>query len=298
MAVEVTEEQIRPLLELDEVREAVENALRLYSQGNADQPVRTMVSVKEHGGFLGVTPSYAGALGVKIITFYPDNSENSRPFTGVIMFNPRDGKLRATLEGSFLSSVRAAAVSASAINLLAGKNASTLAMIGAGTLAHTHLAAFRRVRHFKEVRVFSKKGGPEFAREYGVTRATSAQQAIEGADVVLTATDSQTPVLEGSWLAPGAMVCSVGAPRPSMRELDDETIRRAGQQIYVDSREAALKESGDVIKAGHVEAELGELLNGTHPGRKSDDDIIIFKSMGMAVQDMAAADLVCRKLGI
>ena len=131
-----------------------------------------------------------------------------------------------------------------------------------------------------------------------MTLATSAQQAIEGADIVLTATDSQTPVLEGSWLAPGAMVCSVGAPRPTMRELDDQTIMRAGRQIYVDSREAALKESGDVIKAGHVQAELGELLNGTHPGRQSDDDIIIFKSMGMAVQDMAAADLVCRKLGI
>jgi len=298
MAVEITEEQIRPLLELDEVRDAVENALRLYSKGSADQPLRVMVSVKEHGGFLGVTPSYAGALGVKIITFYPNSSENSRPFTGVIMFNPRDGKLRATLEGSFLSSVRTAAVSASAVDLLARRNAAVLAMIGAGALAHTHLPALKRVRNIRDVRVFSKKGGPEFAKQHCVTLATSAQQAIEGADIVLTATDSQTPVLEGSWLAPGAMVCSVGAPRPTMRELDDQTIMRAGQQIYVDSREAALKESGDVIKAGHVQAELGELLNSTHPGRQSDEDIIIFKSMGMAVQDMAAADLVCRKLGV
>lgn len=298
MAVEITEDQIRPLLDLDEVRNAVDEALRLYSQGKADQPVRTMVAVKEHGGFLGVTPSYAGALGVKIITFYPDSQENSRPFTGVIMFDPRNGRLRATLEGSLLSSVRTAAVSASAVNLLARKNASTLALIGAGALAQTHLPAFRRIRDIKEVRVFSKKGGPEFAESHGITLATSAKQAIEGADIVLTATDSHTPVLEGSWLAPGAMICSVGAPRPSMRELDDETIARAKAQIYVDSRAAALKESGDVIKAGHVQAELGELLNGTHPGRQSDDDIIIFKSMGMAVQDIAAADLVCRKLGV
>ncbi len=298
MAVEITEDQIRPLLELDEVRNAVDEALRLYSQGKADQPVRTMVSVKDHGGFLGVTPSYAGALGLKIITFYPDSQENSRPFTGVIMFDPRNGKLRATLEGSLLSSVRTAAVSASAVNLLARKNASTLAMIGAGALAQTHLPAFQRVRNIKDVRVFSKKGGPEFAEKHGITLATSARQAIEGADIVLTATDSQTPVLEGSGLAAGAMICSVGAPRPSMRELDDETITRAKMHIYVDSRAAALKESGDVIKAGHVQAELGELLNGTHPGRQSDDDIIIFKSMGMAVQDIAAADLVCRKLGV
>ena len=298
MAVEITEDQIRPLLDLDEVRNAVDEALRLYSQGKADQPVRTMVAVKEHGGFLGVTPSYAGALGVKIITFYPDSQENSRPFTGVLMFDPRNGKLRATLEGSLLSSVRTAAVSASAVNLLARKRASTLAMIGAGALAQTHLPAIRRIRDIKEVRVFSKKGGPEFADKHGITLATSARQAIEGADIVLTATDSHTPVFEGSWLAPGAMICSVGAPRPSMRELDDETIARAKAQIYVDSRAAALKESGDVIKAGHVQAELGELLNGTHPGRQSDDDIIIFKSMGMAVQDIAAADLVCRKLGV
>ncbi len=298
MAVEITEDQIRPLLDLDEVRNAVDEALRLYSQGKADQPVRTMVAVKEHGGFLGVTPSYAGALGVKIITFYPDSQENSRPFTGVIMFDPRNGKLRATLEGSLLSSVRTAAVSASAVNLLARKKASTLAMIGAGALAQTHLPAFKRIRDIKEVRVFSKKGGPEFAEQHGITLATSAKQAIEGADAVLTATDSHTPVFEGSWLAPGAMICSVGAPRPSMRELDDETIARAKAQIYVDSRAAALKESGDVIKAGHVQAELGELLNGTHPGRQSEDDIIIFKSMGMAVQDIAAADLVCRKLGV
>lgn len=298
MAVEITEDQIRPLLDLDEVRNAVDEALRLYSQGKADQPVRTMVAVKEHGGFLGVTPSYAGALGVKIITFYPDSQENSRPFTGVIMFDPRNGKLRATLEGSLLSSVRTAAVSASAVNLLARKKASTLAMIGAGALAQTHLPAFKRIRDIKEVRVFSKKGGPEFAEKHGITLATSAKQAIEGADIVLTATDSHTPVFEGSWLAPGAMICSVGAPRPSMRELDDETIARAKTQIYVDSRAAALKESGDVIKAGHVQAELGELLNGTHSGRQSDDAIIIFKSMGMAVQDIAAADLVCRKLGV
>ena len=115
---------------------------------------------------------------------------------------------------------------------------------------------------------------------------------------MLAATDSQTPVLDGKWLAPGALVCSVGAPRPTMREMDDATITRAGRHVYVESREAALKESGDVIKAGHVEAELGEVLSGVHPGRQSAEDIIIFKSLGMAVQDIAAADLVCRKLGI
>lgn len=241
MTVEIGEAQIRPLLDLDEVRSAVENALRLFSQGKAVQPLRTMVSVSDHGGFLGVTPAYAGALGLKIITFYPDSPDNSRPFTGIIMFNPRDGKLRAALEGTLISSVRTAAVSASAVNLLARRNAGVLAMIGAGALATTHLPAFKKIRNLKDVRVWSKRGGPEFAKEHGVTLATSVQQAVEGADIVLTATDSQTPVFNGKWLSPGALVCSVGAPRPTMRELDDETIARAGRRIYVDSREAALK---------------------------------------------------------
>ena len=298
MSVEISEEQIRPLLDLDEVRSAVENALRLCSQGKADQPLRMMVAVPEYGGFLGVTPSYAGALGVKIITFYPGNPDNSRPYTGIVMFNPGDGKLRATLAGALISSVRTAAVSASAVNLLARRDAKALAIIGAGALATTHLPAFKRIRNLKDVRVWSKHGGPEFAKEHGVQLATSAQQAVEGADIVLTATDSQTPVIDGKWLSPGALVCSVGAPRPTMRELDDETIARAGGRIYVDSREAALKESGDVIRAGHVHAELGEVLNGARHGRQSDEDIIIFKSLGMAVQDIATADLVCRKLGI
>ena len=106
-------------------------------------------------------------------------------------------------------------------------------MIGAGALAQTHLPAFKRVRNIKEVRVFSKQGGPEFAKQHGVTLAASAQRAIEGADIVLAATDSQTPVLDGKWLAPGALVCSVGAPRPIMRELDDATIARAGRHVYV-----------------------------------------------------------------
>lgn len=257
-----------------------------------------MVAVPEHGGFLGITPSYAGALGVKIITFYPGNLDNSRPYTGIILFNPRDGKLRATLAGTLISSVRTAAVSASAVNLLARENAKVLAIIGAGALATTHLPAFKRVRTLTDIRVWSKRGGPEFAKEQGIKLAASAQHAVEGADIVLTATDSQTPVIDGKWLSRGALVCSVGAPRPTMRELDDEAIARAGPRIYVDSREAALKESGDVIKAGHVYAELGEVLNGARQGRQSDEDIVIFKSLGMAVQDIATADLVCRKLGI
>jgi ornithine cyclodeaminase/alanine dehydrogenase-like protein (mu-crystallin family) len=298
MATEITEAQIRPLLDPGEVRAAVESALRLYSRGDADQPLRTMVSVKQHSGFLGVTPSYAGALGVKIITFYPGHPQNSRPFTGILMFNPCDGTLRATLDASFLSSIRTAAVSAAAVNILARQDASTLAIIGAGALAGPHLEAFRQVRRIGDVRVFSKRGGAEFAEAHGVTLAASAQDAITGADIVLTATDSATPVLDGSWLAPGAMVCAVGAPRASMRELDDKTIARAGRQIYVDSREAASSESGDVIKAGHIQAELGELLNGTAPGMESDGNIVIFKSMGMAVQDIAVADMVCCKLGV
>ncbi len=298
MLTEITQAQILPLLDLKEVRDAVTEALRRYSRGDADQPVRSMVSVPDHGGYLGVTPSYAGALGVKIITFYPGSAVDSRPFTGILMFNPEDGTLRAMLHASLLSSVRTAAVSAVAVDLLAREGASKLAIIGAGALAGPHLDAFRAVRPIGEIRVFSKKGGPEFAREHGVTLAKSAREAVEGADIILAATDSVTPVLDGSWIAPGAMVCSVGAPRASMRELDDETIARAGQRIYVDSRAAASTDSGDVIKAAHIQAELGELLNSPVPATQPSGDIVVFKSMGMAVQDIAVAAMVCRKLGI
>ena len=168
-----------------------------------------------------------------------------------------------------------------------------LALIGSGVQARSHLKALPLVRDFREVRVWSPRHAEAFAREFGVRAASSAEAAVTGADVIVTATTSKTPVLRGEWLSPGAHINAVGAPRPDWRELDDEVLRRA--RLYVDSRAAAEQESGDVRAADEVVAELGEVAAGTKPGRQSADEITVFKSLGLAVEDVVSGDLVYRK---
>ena len=168
-----------------------------------------------------------------------------------------------------------------------------LAILGSGVQARSHLEALRLVREFREVRVWSPRHARVFADRFGVRAAPSAEEAVRGADVVVVATTSTTPVLRGTWLSPGAHVNAVGAPRPTWRELDDDTLEKA--RIYVESREAATRESGDVIAAGRIFAEIGEVVAGTQPGRTSEDEITLFKSVGVAVEDIAAADLVYRR---
>jgi ornithine cyclodeaminase/alanine dehydrogenase-like protein (mu-crystallin family) len=155
------------------------------------------------------------------------------------------------------------------------------------------LEALRLVRAFREVRVWSPRRAAAFAKEHSVHAAASAEEAVRGADVVVTATTSSTPVLSGQWLSPGAHINALGAPRPGWRELDDEVLHRA--RIYVDSREAAMKESGDVIAAGEIFAEVGEVVSGAKPGRRSAEEVTLFKSLGLAVEDVATAELVYRK---
>jgi ornithine cyclodeaminase/alanine dehydrogenase-like protein (mu-crystallin family) len=157
----------------------------------------------------------------------------------------------------------------------------------------SHRATLRLVRDFREVRVWSPRRAAVFAEEHGVRAASSAEEAVRGADVVVTATTSTTAVLSGEWLSPGVHINALGAPRPDWRELDDEVLRRA--RVYVDSREAAQKESGDVIAAGEIFAEVGEVAAGTKPGRRSEEEVTLFKSLGLAVEDVATAELVYHK---
>ncbi|MGE3993735.1 ornithine cyclodeaminase family protein, partial [Pseudorhodoplanes sp.] len=196
----------------------------------------------------------------------------------------------------YITNMRTAAVSASAVRLLAKPDARTLAIIGAGHLAQSHLAALRRVRDFDDVRVWSPKSAASFAERNGVTLADSTRDAVQGADVVVAATSSTTPVLEGDWLESDCLVCTVGAPRPDWRELDDVTIARADGRVVVDSRQAALAESGDVKAGGRVYAELGEIICGKAAPLTSERGIVIFKSLGMAVQDIVTAQLAYKKL--
>jgi ornithine cyclodeaminase/alanine dehydrogenase-like protein (mu-crystallin family) len=239
-------------------------------------------------------PAYTGsALGTKLVAFYPHNTEVPTHHATILLFKPETGEPLATMDGRLITEVRTAAVSAVATDRLAKSDASVLAIIGSGVQARSHLEALRLVRGFLEVRVWSPRRAQAFAEEHGVRAAASAEEAVRGAGVVVTATTSSTPVLFGEWLSPGVHVNAVGAPRPDWRELDDEVLERA--RIYVDSREAAQKESGDVIAAGRIFAEIGEVVSGAKPGRRSDEEVTLFKSLGLAVEDVATAELVHSK---
>jgi alanine dehydrogenase len=282
------------LLRMAEVIPAMEPALADFSGGKVVQPVRTMLPVEEHEGFLGLMPAYTGtALGTKLVAFYPKNVGVPTHHATILLFEPETGELLVTMDGRLITEVRTAAVSAVATKHLTRSDASVLAIIGSGVQAHSHLEALRLVRDFREVRVWSPRHAEEFAREHDVDAAASAEEAVQGADVVVTATTSSTPVLRGEWLSPGVHINAVGAARPDWRELDDGVLRRA--RVYVDSREAAQKESGDVIAAAGIFAELGEVAAGTKPGRQSPEDITLFKSLGLAVEDVMTAELVYRK---
>lgn len=286
------EPAVRQLLRYDELIPAVARGLAELSAGRVVQPVRSMVPVAEHAGFFGVMPAYAGALGAKLVTFYPQNQDVHTHHALILLFRPETGEPLAVLDGRLITEMRTAAASAVATDRLARRDAAVLGILGAGVQAGSHLEALRHVRTFREVRVWSPRRGAQFARERGVTAVATAEAAVRGADVVVVATSSMTPVLQGAWLAPGAHVNAVGACRPDWRELDDDTLR--GATIVVDSRPAALVESGDVITAGRIDAELGEVVAGTHPGRTSPAEITLFKSLGVAVEDVVSADLVYR----
>lgn len=284
------EEEVRSLLRMEELIPAMANALRDLSAGKVEQPMRLVLPVGEHHGFFGVMPAYGGALGAKLVTFYPNNRGVPTHHAMVVLFRPETGEPLVTMDGRLITEMRTAAVSAVATDALARGNASVLAILGSGVQAGSHLEALRLVREFREVRVWSPRNSEEFARKFSVSAAASAEEAARGADVIVVATAATTPVLRGEWLSPGSHINAVGATRPNWRELDDEVLRQA--RLYVESREAATKESGDVIAAGQVFAEIGEVVAGTKNGRESDEEITLFKSVGVAVEDITAANLV------
>jgi alanine dehydrogenase len=288
----LAEDAVRRHLCMEDLIPAMARALADLSAGRVVQPVRTMLPVAEHQGFFAVMPAYAGALGAKLVTFYPGNQGIPTHHALILLFRPETGEPLAILDGRLITEMRTAAVSAVATRLLARPDASVLAILGSGVQARSHLEALRLVRGFSDVRVWSPRNAGAFAERFGVRAAASAEQAVRGADVVVVATAARTPVLFGEWLSPGTHVNAVGAVRPDWRELDDEAVHRA--RLYVESREAASREAGDVIAAGEVFAEIGEVVAGTRPGRQSAEEVTLFKSVGVAVEDVVAADLVYR----
>jgi len=273
---------------------AMEKALIDFSAGKVTQPVRSVIKVDPPGGFLGLMPALTpDGLGLKAVTFYPSNTERGIPthMATIFLVDPQTGTQLAIMDGRLITEIRTAAVSAAATKLLVSPDAKILAILGSGVQARSHVEALRLVRPFEKIRVWSptREHAERFAKEIGA-KAMSAEEAVRDADVIVTATNSKTSVLKGSWLKPGCHVNAVGACRPDWRELDDEAMSNV---VFVDSREGVMKESGDVILSGaKIYAELGEALAGKIPSRAN--ETTIFKSLGMAVEDIAAAILVYR----
>jgi ornithine cyclodeaminase/alanine dehydrogenase-like protein (mu-crystallin family) len=281
------ETDVRRLLRIDELIAAMRQVLAEFSAGKWQQPVRGVLS--QHGGFFGVMPASGDSMGIKMVTFYPNNTELPTHMAVIALFDPKTGEPLALMDGRYITEMRTAAVSAVATDALASPDAKVLTLLGAGVQAHAHLEVLPHVRRFQEIRIWNHhpEKAHRFAHEHGA-RAMELEAAVRDADVVVTATNAREPVLKGEWLKPGAHVNAVGACRPDWRELDDAVMRNV---LVVDSRDAAQKESGDLILSGATPfAELGEILNGTK--RVAPGVTTVFKSLGMAVEDVAAAKLV------
>lgn len=335
----LTEADVRAVLTMDDLVETMTSALRRFSSGVVVQPVRPTIPIDDHSVF-ATMPAYVrdsagvrsgsdpgltlntngAALGAKLVTVFGGNALKGlhSHLASIVLLDPETGALLALMDGRYITEARTAAVSAVSARLLARKTSKSLAIIGTGVQARSHLDALSRVFQLRQVTVWSpnKLHREAFVEEAkSATRVASgsdpgltlsavdhAGEAVVGADIIVLVTSSPTPVLENGWVKPGAHVISVGACRPNQREMDPALVARA--RLFVDSRAAALVESGDIVLgiqegrfgADHVVAELGELLaDGAPPARRSDTEITVFKSLGLAVEDVTAADLAYRR---
>jgi ornithine cyclodeaminase/alanine dehydrogenase len=294
---------------------AVEDAFRLLAQGRVRMPPRESIAIDQHRGQMLAMPAYIGgeidALGQKIVTVYPENRSKDLPtiLAVVQLFDPKTGECLSVMDGTHLTAVRTGAVSGVATKYLARRDAESVAVFGAGVQAESQLEAMKEVRGILRARVFDPIS--ERALQYGenmseklgvrIEVAQTAREALHGADIVICASTSSTPIFSWRWLEPGTHINAIGSHMPTARELDTETVR--GSKVVVDSREVALKEAGDLlipiseraIAADHVWAELAEIVAGTKSGRESDQEITLFKSVGLAIQDVSTARVVYAK---
>lgn len=292
MVMHLDEERVRAVLRWDPLIAEMESALNAFSAGRVIQPVRSMITLEEDKRYVGIMPAVTqDAMGLKFVSFYPANAGTAVPthLAMILLFRPDTGEPLAVMDGRLITEMRTAAVSAAVTKHLASPQSRVLALLGSGVQAKAHLEALSRVRRFEEVRVWSRT--PDHARRFAQehnARAMDAESAVRGADVIVTATSAREPILKGAWLKPGAHINAVGAARPTWRELDDDAMANV---VVVDSREAVREESGDVILSrAAIYAEVGEIFG----GRKSPpvSDTTVFKSVGLAVEDIASARLV------
>jgi ornithine cyclodeaminase len=312
----LTDRDVHAFLPMTECIEAMEGAFRALTAGRSLVPLRTVIRLPDSPNAFAAMPAVVGSgagaqIAAKIITVFPGN--DSTPFDShmgvVLLFGAGHGELLAIADASSITAIRTAAVSGLATRLLARPDSHRLALLGAGGLAMPHLEAVSSVRPIREVRVWSRSPGraQEFAtraqKERGlrITVAGSAREAVASADVICTITASRTPILEGAWIFPGTHINAVGASLPVARELDTEAVRRS--RLFVDLRESALNEAGDfmiprnegAISDQHILGELGELLAGLIIGRRDPNEVTLFKSLGLAVEDVAAVRHVYEK---
>lgn len=306
---------------MDDLIAAMEQALAQYSTGGARQPLRSVLEAGSPQSLHGVMPAFIeqpASLGTKIVTVYASNTGRGLPthLATIVLLDPDTGALRAVMDGRFITEARTAAASAASARHLALENARVLAVIGSGVQAASHIQALTRVRTIDEVRVWGRTAAhvqtlvdevsPHL--DARVTAASTVEEAARDADIIALVTASREPVLRREWVGPGAHICAVGACRPDQREMDTALVRDG--VVFVDSRIGALAEAGDVviplsegaITEQHIAAELGQVIAGTATGRSSKEAITIYKSLGMAVEDVAAARLaweraVARGLG-
>lgn len=297
MSLHLGDAEVRRLLELEPLIEAMRKALVDLSAGRVVQPLRTVMELPEEGGLLFLKPVLtAETLATKLITLMPRNAERRLPtlLATIVLMDPKTGETLAVMDGTWITALRTAAVSAVAVDCLTAPGPKVVALLGSGALARTHAAALRAVRSVAQIRVWSRnrENVARCVQDVGGIGSRTAEEAVRGADIVCTVTSASEPVLKGAWLKRGALVAAVGAPRPTWRELDDEAMQNV---VIADSYEAAAQESGDVILSGaKVTAEIGEILAGTRP-RPPAGATIIFKALGQAVEDAVAARLVYQK---
>jgi alanine dehydrogenase len=310
----LSEDHVKSLLPMSDLIASMESSLGRFSAGEVLQPVRTVLMVGPTRAYFGLMPAFIpqpASLGAKLVTVFSSNAARHLPshLATILLLDPETGALQAIMDGRYITEARTAAVSAVSVRHLARKDASTLAIIGTGVQAQSHVEALPHVRTLREIRAWSPNAASRdrFARDIQghapvpVRIMQSAEEAVRGADVIVLVTSSPTPVIEDSWVSDGAHVISVGACRPDQREMAPALVARA--RLFVDSKAAALVESGDVVQGmaegrfdkDHVRGELGEVVLGRARGRTGDSEITIFKSLGMAVEDVVAADLAFRR---
>lgn len=310
----LTYDEVYQLLPMHECVELMEQALKALSRGEAVLPLRSMVWLPDRSGLLGLMPGYLGepqSFGLKVVSIMPGNhgGEYDSHQGVVLLFGVEHGEPIAVIDASSITAIRTAAVSGVATRALARADAGDLAILGSGVQATSHLDAMRAVRTLRRVRVWSRT--PANARSFAereskrvrlpIEAVDSARAAVEGAEVICTTTAAKAPVLEGKWIAPGAHVNAVGACFKSNRELDTAAVKRA--RLYVDRRESALNESGDFLIAkeegavddSHILGELGDVLLGRVAGRTAPDQVTLFESLGVAIEDLAAAHRIHRR---